>query len=193
MGSKIRFIENSDINSVLDIYSPYIKSTAITFEYDVPDVMEFTARVRKITKQFPWLVYEEEGSVKGYAYASPMHERTAYQWNAELSVYLNENIQSKGIGKKLYRALIELLYAQGYQSLYSCIALPNEKSMHLHQSFGFEQAALYPKSGFKFHKWYDVVWLYRPIGSYTDNLPYPIPITDLDENVKREILERFAV
>ena len=111
----VRLATAQDIPRILEIYEPYVKNTAISFEYAVPTLEEFTQRFSKITAQFPWLVWEENGVVLGYAYGSLPFERAAYQWSAEASIYLCPEAWGKGIGKKLYAALEALLRQQGYR------------------------------------------------------------------------------
>ena len=109
----IRFARPSDIPAILDIYGPYVLNTAISFEYTVPGLEEFTQRFREITRQFPWLVWEEDGEILGYAYGSLPFGRAAYRWCAASSIYLAPNAQGRGIGRKLYTALETLLRKQG--------------------------------------------------------------------------------
>ena len=117
----IRIAEERDIPAILEIYGPYVLNTTITFEYDVPTREEFTRRFRDITRQFPWLVYEEDGEILGYAYASAPYARAAYAWCAEPSVYLKPEARGRGIGRKLYAALEQILDCQGYQVLYALV------------------------------------------------------------------------
>ena len=101
----IRIAAKADIPAILDIYAPYILNTTATFEYTVPSLEEFTARFENITSQFPWLVWEENGTVLGYAYGSAPFERAAYRWCAEVSIYIAPHAKGQGIGRKLYAAL----------------------------------------------------------------------------------------
>lgn len=94
-----------DVRDMLEIYRPYILETAYTFEYDVPSLEEFEARFRKITGAFPWLVWEEDGEILGYAYGSRAFERAAYQWDADLSIYLRRDCRGRGVGRQLYTEL----------------------------------------------------------------------------------------
>ena len=96
----IRQATVQDVPRILEIYGPYVKNTAISFEYTVPTIEDFTRRFLDITAQFPWLVWEENGVVLGYAYGSRPFERAAYQWSAEASIYLCPEACGKGIGKK---------------------------------------------------------------------------------------------
>lgn len=160
---KIRMIEERDIHAVLDIYKPYIETTAITFETEIPSYETFAQRVKHKLEQFPWLVYEDEGKIVGYAYASLMRERAAYEWDAELSVYLHEDSHGQGIGSKLYRVLEAILYEMNYVNLYGCITYPNEKSVKLHQKFGYKEIGIFHNSGYKLGRWHDVLWMEKQI------------------------------
>ena len=99
----IRTARPEDAEALLEIYAPYVLQTAVTFEYDVPSVEEFTARIEQTLKRYPYLVAEVDGAVAGYAYASPFHARAAYGWDTELSIYLQPGLQRHRLGSRLYR------------------------------------------------------------------------------------------
>lgn len=153
----IRQARPEDAAVLAGIYAPYVRDTAITFEYDPPDAAEFARRIRKTQEQFPYLVCEVDGKPQAYAYASHFHERAAFQWDAELSVYVAKGAQRRGMGRALYTCLIEFLQAQGYETLYALITVPNDNSERLHAKLGFERAALYPRTGYKFGQWRDMI------------------------------------
>ena len=155
----IRMATAADIPAMLEIYGPYVLNTTFTFEYTVPTVAEFTARFTQITAQFPWLVWEEQGRVLGYAYASAPFTRAAYQWCAEPSIYLAPRIQGKGIGRQLYAVLEELLHRQGYRVFYALITQENETSIAFHKKLGYTQTAVLPRCGVKFGRWLGVTWM----------------------------------
>ena len=162
----IRIARVEDIPAILAIYAPYVLNTTATFEYTVPTLEEFSARFAAITSQFPWLVWEENGVVLGYAYASAPFSRAAYQWCAEPSIYLSPKIQGNGVGKQLYTVLEELLRRQGYQVLYALITQENLASIAFHKKLGYTQTALLPRCGWKFDRWLGVVWMekrYNPV------------------------------
>lgn len=161
----IRIAEERDIPAILEIYGPYVLNTTITFEYDVPTREEFTRRFRDITRQFPWLVYEEDGEILGYAYASAPYARAAYAWCAEPSVYLKPEARGRGIGRKLYAALEQILDCQGYQVLYALVTQENEASLRFHERCGYRVSVLYPNCGFKFGRWLGVIWMEKRLKS----------------------------
>src|SRR5690606_18362261 len=115
----IRLASPTDAVAILAIYAPYIRNTSLTFETGVPPVADFANRIRSYMEYFPWLVYEEQGQVRGYAYASRYREREAYQWSVECSVYIHDDHHRSGIARKLYSVLFELLKAQGFTTVYA--------------------------------------------------------------------------
>lgn len=154
----IRLANQADVPAILNIYAPYIRETAITFEYDVPEITEFKERFDSITARYPWLVWEENGKILGYAYGDRAFARSAYAWDADLSIYLDMSAQGKGIGGKLYGCLEEMLKNRGYFTLYALITAANEPSRKFHEKRGYVCEGVLKNSGFKMGKWYDVAW-----------------------------------
>lgn len=162
----IRSATPADAADILEIYSPYIKNTVITFETEVPTVAEFAARIETIKSAYPYLVCEMDGKVVGYAYASKHRERAAYRYSVDVSIYINQEYHGKGIGKALYRSLFEALQAYEYYTAFASITLPNEKSMGLHKAFGFKEVGIYHNVGYKDGRWLDVIWLEKQLKEY---------------------------
>ena len=160
---EIRFAKPSDARSLLDIYAPYVENTAITFEYEVPTIEDFANRIEKTLEKYPYLVAEEDGVVVGYAYASTYYARAAYDWAVELSAYVSQDARGQGVGTRLYDALEDLLEQMGYIHFLACISLPNEASLALHRKRGYQQVAHFPKIGYKFECWHDIVWLQKSL------------------------------
>jgi L-amino acid N-acyltransferase YncA len=158
----------SDASSILDIYAPYILNTAVSFETEVPSTEKFSERIIVNQEAYPWLVYESNGRIAGYAYASRHRERTAYQWSVESSVYVNNAFQQKGIATKLYKALFEILKYQGCRNVYAGITLPNEKSVRFHEKMGFHKIADYTNIGYKLNRWNTVSWYQLQLNDYSD-------------------------
>ena len=169
----------ADLPRILEIYTPYVEHTAISFEYTVPTLAEFTDRFLGITAQFPWLVWEEEGTILGYAYGSLPFERAAYQWSAEASIYLCAEARGKGIGRKLYAALEEILKKQGYRKVYAIITTANEASVAFHQAVGYRHTATFPDCGYKFGQWYGTVWLEKDLNTWPAPPHTPISVNEL--------------
>ena len=155
----IRIATEADIPQMLSIYAPYILNTTYTFEYDVPTQEEFLQRFCTLTTQFPWLVWEEEGKILGYAYGSAPFERAAYRWCAEDSIYLLPEAQGRGIGSRLYRALENVLFYQGYQRIYALITAENAPSIAFHKQLGFQLRGDLPEAGIKFGRRIGVIWM----------------------------------
>ena len=174
----IRIARESDVPAMLAIYAPYIENTTITFEYTVPTEEAFLERFRKLTAQFPWLVWEEEGKILGYAYGAAPFERAAYRWCAEPSIYLLPEARGRGIGANLYAALEKILQSQGYQVLYALITDENAVSIRFHEKCGYVQKVHFPDCGFKFGRWVGLVWMEKRLIPVT--IPNKTPVRFVD-------------
>ena len=181
----IRIAENHDVPAILTIYGPYILTGTATFEYDVPTETEFLQRFETITARFPWLVWEENGEILGYAYASPPYSRAAYQWCAEPSVYLRPDARGRGIGNALYSALEAILKIQGYQVLYALITGENDGSLRFHERCGYEFRVRFPNCGFKFGRWLDLVWMEKRLKPVEIPSNPPISWSELRNNAQK--------
>lgn len=173
----IRIARMEDAEALLHIYAPYVEKTAITFEYDVPTAGEFACRMAKVMEKYPCLVAERDGKIVGYAYASSFHPRAAYGWCAETSIYVDMNIRGAGIGGALYKKLEEALKMQGVLNLNACIgfAEPEDEylkndSVSFHAHFGYEMVGRFHRCGWKFGRWYDMVWMEKMIGAHGENV-----------------------
>lgn len=184
----IRFAREKDACALLQIYAPYVRDTAVTFEYEVPTEEEFRERIHSVLMEYPYLVCESDGEIAGYAYAHRQMERAAYQWNAELSVYISDHFQHSGIGKAFYGALLEILRLQNVQNAYGGVTAPNPGSERLHEELGFRQLGIYHRTGYKCGSWHDVVWFEKEIGEHEKpSLPF-LPIGKLDRKELTRIL-----
>ena len=168
----IRFADPGDAAACLAVYAQYI-DTSITFETVLPSEAEFSGRIRSYGAVYPWLIAEEDGHVLAYAYAHRAQERAAYDWNAELSVYLAKRAAGRGLGTTLYGALLALLQKQGVRNVYGIVTLPNPASEALHRAFGFRTVGAYDRSGYKNGRWLDVGIFEKQIGSF-DGEPEPL-------------------
>lgn len=175
----IRMATEQDLPRILEIYSPYVENTVFSFEYTVPTLGEFTQRFLRITAQFPWLVWEEDGTVFGYAYGSRPFERAGYQWSAEASIYLCPEAYRKGIGRKLYAALEELLQKQGYRKVYAIITSANEASIAFHRAVGYQHTAVLPGCAYKLGQWYGTVWMEKDLKLWDTPPQPPVPVNRL--------------
>lgn len=180
----IRQAKVEDAQSLVNIYSYYVINTAITFEYDVPSVEEFKNRIQNTLKNYPYLVMINGNEIVGYTYASPLKERAAYQYCVETSIYVKQGIHKMGIGKALYNELEKELAKQGIQSMYACITYPDEddeystkNSVEFHEHLGYKQVGLFPKCGYKFNRYYNVMWMLKELNPHKEDatafIPYP--------------------
>lgn len=188
MQEQIRFVSSEDSNRILEIYTPYILETTISFEYDPPSLTEFTERIQKISSKYPYLVYERNGKISGFAYGSPYQERIAYLYDADLSIYLAPEAQNGGIGKKLYCCLLDLLQKQGFYNAYACITASNQRSIDFHTAFGFRNLGAHPRAGYKFDQWLDIVWMDKQLRQPTGR---PLPLKPVSTFTNNDILKLF--
>ena len=175
----IRFARETDLPAMLAIYAPYVETTAYSFEYVPPSLEEFSARFAKYTAQFPWLVWEEAGEVLGYAYGSAPFSRAAYQWCAEVSIYLSPRIHKKGVGRAMYETMERLLDLQGYYLVYAIVTSSNEGSLAFHRAMGYRETACFPQLAYKFGGCHSVTWLEKRLKPVEYPSAPPIPITTL--------------
>ena len=175
----IRIAELEDAPALVEIYTPYVRDTAITFEYEVPTTREFSDRIRHTLEKYPYLVAEEEGCILGYAYASAFKVRAAYAWSVETSLYVRHDLRRQGLGSALHRALEEQLRRQHVCNLCACITYPNPASIAFHERQGYQLTAHFHRSGFKLGAWHDMVWMERELCPHTiPPLPF-IPFSQL--------------
>jgi phosphinothricin acetyltransferase len=175
----IRLATPADAAAVAAIYAPVVLETAISFEYAPPPVTEMAMRIEETLRLRPWLIGEIDGEVVGYAYASEHRARAAYQWSVDVSIYLSKDHRRKGLGKKLYGALFDLLRRQGYHHFYAGVTLPNEASRRLHEAMGMTPVGVYRAVGFKFGQWHDVGWWQGELRPTSQTPQKPRPITEI--------------
>lgn len=152
----IRPVTISDAEAICRIYNYYVTESIITFEESPVGVDEMESRIADVTKELPWLVFEEKQGVVGYSYASRWKSRCAYRYSVESTVYVDPSFKNKKIGSLLYSELIEILREKKFHSILAGIALPNEHSVKLHEKFGFINVARLKEVGWKFEDWIDV-------------------------------------
>lgn len=164
----IRIATQEDAEAIYQIYEPYILNTAVTFEYDPITIEDYKERMRKVQKQFPWLVCEMDGKVLGYAYCTAYRERAAFAWDCECSVYVDHKVHRKGVATELYHQLFEYIKKQGYYNVYAYIALPHESSVAFHKKFGFREIGIYSNTGYKLNHWWDLLVMGKQLNEYPD-------------------------
>lgn len=189
VAARIRFAADADAEAIAEIYAPYVRETATSFEVEPPSSAEMRGRVAAVKAITPWLVAEQDGSVVGYAYASKHRERAAYQWSVDVAVYVARTCQRGGVGRSLYKALFGLLSAQGYYRAYAGITLPNAASIGLHEALGFTPVGVYLSVGYKLGRWNDVGWWQK---SLRDDVETPKPPVALREFLVTEAGRGFA-
>lgn len=193
---KIRTAVPEDAVALLEIYAPYVEHTAISFEYEVPSVEEFRERIVNRLEKYPYLVAEVDGRMLGYAYTSPFVGRAAYGWSAETTIYLREDCRKMGVGRALYEALEKVSKAQNILNLNACIGYPQEEDEYLtmnsvkfHEHMGYQMVGMFHNSGYKFGRWYHMVWMEKLIGEHKDKPERVIPFRELSG----EVLEMCGV
>lgn len=179
----IRVATVEDTETILNIYTPYVESSAITFEYDVPSLEEFRHRIQTTLQRYPYLVAEQNGVICGYAYASPFKTRAAYDWSVETTIYLAPNSKGAGIGRLLYSKLEQCLKAQNIVNLNACItpASPpyvDATSELFHAKLGYKKVAHFTRCGYKFERWFDVIWMEKFINQHQAK---PAPFTPFSQ------------
>ena len=184
---EIRRAELSDAERLLEIYGHYVRNTAITFEYETPSAKEFAARMEHTMKRYPYLVILRDGIIEGYAYAGPFVGRQAYDWSCETTIYLDPGSRKSGMGRMLCEALEAELKKMGILNLYACIGYPETEDEYLtrnsadfHAHLGYVKAGEFHKCGYKFGRWYNMIWMEKTIGEHGTQQPpvrdYPLLI-----------------
>ena len=152
----IRSAEPRDAAAICSIYNHYIENTTVTFEMEALDAGQMQTRIAAVQENYPWLVWEQDGMVVGYAYANEWKARAAFRYTAETSIYLHPSSLNNGIGSSLYQELLDQLHKQGMHLLVAAITLPNPQSIALHKKLGFTEMGSLVESGRKFDRWIDV-------------------------------------
>ena len=178
----IRTATIEDAPTLLNIYKPYVENTAVSFEYNAPTIDEFKTRIENTLKKYPYIVAEEEGKILGYCYVSQFKTRPAFSHSVETSIYIEENSHKKGVGKALYLKMEELLIKQNITNMNACIIYPRKKdpyltkdSYHFHKKMGYRKVAEFTKCGYKFNRWYNMIWMEKIIGEHKKDEPSFIP------------------
>lgn len=176
MNTVIRDVRIEDAGRLLEIYAYYVKNTVITFEYAVPTIEEFQNRIYNTQKRYPYIVIEKDEQVCGYAYAGAFIGRAAYDWSCETTVYLDYSTRKCGMGRQIYEALENRLRKMGILNLYACIGYPTIEDEYLtrnsadfHEHLGFVKVGEFHQCGYKFGRWYNMIWMEKIIGKHHDS------------------------
>lgn len=152
----IRDVRKSDSKDIVEIYNHYVETSTITFETELVSGDEMGVRIGNLMPDYPWIVYERNEQILGYAYLSPWKTRSAYKNSVEVSIYMRPGMQGQGFGKILMQDILDKASEMNFHCIIAGIALPNEASISIHQKFGFEKVAHFREVGRKFDKWIDV-------------------------------------
>ncbi len=189
----IRTAVLEDAEQLLKIYAPYVEETAISFEYQVPGIEEFRNRMQNTLKKYPYLTAQQGSELLGYAYTSPFVGRQAYSWSAETTIYLKRNKQKQGLGKRLYQAIEAISRAQNLTNLYACIGYPETEDEYLtknsaqfHAHLGYRMAGTFHQCGYKFDRWYHMIWLEKILQTPPQKPQPVIKFPDLDPEILRQ-------
>ncbi len=167
----IRHITEKDIPVILGWYNWYIANSTATFETEQLSPEVFSQRVSDITRSYPWLVLEEDGILKGYAYLSQFNPRSAYIWTADAAVYVDPAQKGRGCGRKLMEALCASAKQNGYKKMVSIVTQGNTASERLHESCGFAKAAEFDRFGWKSGMWLGVTYYVKNLSDVYESSP----------------------
>ena len=188
----LRFARPEDADALLEIYRPYVEETAISFETSVPSREEFLRRITEISAFYPYLLAESDGQILGYAYAHEFGERGAFRWTVETSIYVRRDCRGAGVGARLYRALFELLRAQGIRTACAIITCPNDPSFAFHHAMGFRDSGILPNFGYKLGAWRGIAYLYLPLLPCQEAPEMPCPVHMLDPECRARAIENLG-
>lgn len=184
---RIRVAKPEDATELLEIYSYYVKNTSITFEWDVPSEEEFRSRIENTLKKYPYIVAVSNEKIIAYAYASPFKTRAAYDWAIETSIYVHKDFRRGGVGRIILTKLEELLAEQNILNVNACIAYPpvedeflTKDSVRFHERMGYKLVGEFHQCGYKFNRWYNMVWMEKMIGEHVSDQPRIIPFNKTD-------------
>lgn len=183
----IRVARKEDAEGILGVYAYYVENTAISFECEVPSVEEFQRRIQNTLVKYPYYVAEDEnGNILGYCYAGPFKGRAAYDWGVETTIYVRKDCRKSGLGRCLYEKLEDTLKAQNFLNANACIATCdredehlNNNSMQFHDHMGYRLVGQFTQCGFKFHTWYNMVWMEKMLGEHPEHPKAVIPFSEL--------------
>ena len=193
-GLRIRVATLADAARCHEIYVPYVRDTAVTFEYEPPTFDEFRARMAKTLERYPYLVAEKTDTgahdasarIVGYMYVSPFKERPAYDWAVETSIYVDRACRRGGVGRALHAAMERCLTAQGILNMEACIATTDVEDEHLtndswrfHERMGYRLVGEFRQCGYKYHRWYNMIWMEKHIAPHGEDQPPVIPFPEV--------------
>lgn len=171
----IKTVSIKDAAELLEIYRYYVENTAITFEVEVPSLQEFSARIEKTLKKYPYLkaVSAKTGEILGYSYAGEFKNRAAYDWAVETSIYVRKDLRKQGIGRLLLENLEKILKKQNILNVYACIGCTEKEdeyltnaSVRFHEKMNYRTIGRFENCGYKFDRWYSMIWMEKIVGEH---------------------------
>ena len=194
MNCSLSVASPEDAERLLAIYAPYVKNTAVSFEYAVPSIEEFRGRIEKTLEKYPYIIAKRNGEIIGYAYASMFKQRPAYGWDVEASIYVRGDAHGEGIGRTLYEALEKALRMQNILNVNACIVYSEEEneyltkaSMRFHEKLGYRFVGRFTQCGYKFGRWFDMIWMEKHIGDHRDFPEKVKTFPEIQEKFEKEI------
>lgn len=175
---RIRLASREDAAAVLDMYSPYVTSTTVSFEVTPPTVDEYAERIQSSLDRYTFLVLEsvnhersetDSGDIVGFASYGPFGHRIAYQWSAEISIYLKQGLTGRGLGAHLLDALEKIMVSAGITNSESCICSENTGSIEFHRRHGYRTCAEFTDCASKFGRWLGIQWLEKHLAPHPAN------------------------
>ena len=152
----IRPVTILDAAAICSIYNYYVENSCATFEEMPVSQAEMEERIRSIGGQYPYLVWDDEGIINGYAYAHRWRDRSAYRHTVETSLYVRTGLHGRGMGRALMEALLDEIRKMGIHAVISGIALPNDSCVAINEKLGFRKIAHFSEVGYKQNRWLDV-------------------------------------
>ncbi len=193
---RLRMATLADAVAIASIYAPWVSDTGVSFELEPPSAAAIASRIAAVTSFYPWLVVDLGDAVRGYAYATRLRDRPAYDWVAETSVYVDGSVHRRGLGQQLYAALLDVLAIQGVHWAYGAITVTSDAtelgpSQRFHARAGFERFGRFPQVGFKHGRWWDVEWWRFDLVGQGERPPEPIR-SIADPAVAEAVAERLS-
>lgn len=187
MNGTIRLARPDDAAAILEIYHPIVRESPVTFEVEPPDEEVMARRIRQTLEYAPWLVWERDGRIHGYAHASHFRDRAAYDWTVEGSVYVAPEWRHTGVGRALFGELVDILRRQGYRNVLGIVALPNAPSVALLESLGFRWVGMLRGVGYKLGRWWDVGLWQLPLAEEKDHPSPPKTLVEVGRGPEWEV------
>lgn len=187
----IRTVTLADAPALREIYAYYVDNTGVTFEYEPPTLGEFEDRIRSTLPKYPYLCIERGGEILGFSFAHAFRERPAYDYSVETTIYIRHDVRGEGLGRMIYSALEEALKAMGITNMYACVGYTDVEDEYLtnasprfHERMGYRTVGKFYRCGYKFGRWYSMIWMEKIIGEFTSS-PAPVkPYIEIENTAR---------